>query len=168
MDAKPEDSLTIKQNESLNGRFLLVWLVTTVSMLRIAIWLASQIILLLVYGRERVFREHLQIVRMKPQLVVSNGDVLLNRGFEHYLIGVVIWIPSTTLLLFLAWKLLPKPYQDAMQQKGSTTSWSILSTIILFFVLNILPLHLALILAAVLLAFLLLTARSAISTDRET
>jgi hypothetical protein len=165
MYTKPEDSLTTKQNESLRGRFLVVWLVVTLSMLRIASWVSGQIILFLTYGRERVFREHLQIVRVKPQLVVSNGDLLLNRSFEHYLIGVVIWIPSTTLLLFLAWKLLPKPYQEVMRQQGSPAGWSILSTIILFFALNMLPLHWALLLAAVLLPVLLLTARSVISTE---
>jgi len=142
--------LNTEHRESLRGRALVIWLVITLSMLRIASWLSGEIILLHVYGWERVSREHLQMAKLKPLLVVSNGDVLPNSPFVHYLIGVAIWIPSAVFLVLLAFKLLPQPYY---------AGWSILSTIVLFFALNMLPLKIALISAFVLLAVLLLTAR---------
>lgn len=150
--------MNTEQRESLRGRALVIWLVITLSMLRIASWLSGEIILLQVYGWERVSREHLQMAKLKPLLVVSNGDVLPNSPFVHYLIGVAIWIPSATLLLALAFKLLPQPYHEAMKG-GTYAGWSILSTIVLFFALNMLPLKVALISAFVLLSVLLLTAR---------
>jgi len=150
--------LNTEQRESLRGRALVIWLVITLSMLRIASWLSSEIILLHVYGWERVSREHLEMAKLKPLLVVSNGDVLPNSPFVHYLIGVAIWIPSAVFLVLLAFKLLPQPYYEAMKG-GTYAGWSILSTIVLFFALNMLPLKIALISAFVLLAVLLLTAR---------
>lgn len=150
--------LNTEQRESLRGRALVIWLVITLSMLRIASWLSGEIVLLRVYGWERVSREHLQMAKLKPLLVVSNGDVLPNSPFAHYLIGVAIWIPSAILLLALAFKLLPQPYHEAMKG-GTYAGWSILSTIVLFFALNMLPLKVALISAFVLLAILFLTAR---------
>jgi len=158
--------LTIKQNESLNGRVLVIFIAIAMSMLRIGEWVASQVVLFQVYGRERVSREHLQIVKIKPRLVVSNGDVLWSRGFEHFLIVGTIWMTLTVLLFSLAWKLLPKPYHDAMQQ-GTYAGWSILTLIFLFFALGLLPLKLTLILAAVLLVVVLSTARAPLPIDGQ-
>ena len=95
--------------------------------------------------------------RLKPLLVVSHGDVLPIWPSVHYLIGVAIWIPSAILLWILAYKLLPKPYQEAING-GTYAGWSILSTIFLFFALNMLPLKLALLGAFIILAALFLTA----------
>ena len=112
------------QYESLRGRALVIWLVITLSMLRIASRVSGQIILIHAYGWGRVSREHLQMARLKPLLVVSNGDVLL---------------------VVLAFKLLPQPYREAMKgggMKGGTYAiWSTLSAIFLFFALNMLPLE---------------------------
>ena len=151
--------MNTKQSESLNGRALVIWLVVTLSMLRIASWVSGEILVIHVYGWKRVLHEHLQLTRLKPLLVVSNGDVLPNSPALHYLIGVVIWIPSTMLSLFFVFKrLLPQPYHEAMNG-GTAASWSILSIVPLFFALNLLPLKAALVSAFVLLAVLLLTAR---------
>jgi hypothetical protein len=159
--------LNTKQSESLGGRALVFWLVITLSMLRIASWASGQILILHAYGWERVSREHLQMERLKPLLVVSNGDVLPISPVVHYLIGVAIWMPSATLLWILALKLLPKPYHEAMN--GSTyAGWSILSTIFLFFALNMLPLKLALLGAFIILALLFLTARASSPVEGET
>jgi len=162
-----EGRLTSTQNESLNGRVLVIFIAITMSMLRIGVWVASQVVLFQVYGRERVSREHLQIVKIKPRLVVSNGDVLWSRGFEHFLIVGAIWMTLTVLLFSLAWKLLPKPYHDAMQQ-GTYAGWSILTLIFLFFALGLLPLKMTLIIAVVTLVVVLSTARASLPIDGQT
>ena len=89
--------MNTSQYESLRGRALVIWLVITLSMLRIASWVSGQIILIHAYGWGRVSREHLQMARLKPLLVVSNGDVLL---------------------VVLAFKLLPQPYREAMKGRA--------------------------------------------------
>lgn len=159
--------VTTNRNESLNGQILVIFMVSALSMLRIALWGASQIVLLEVYGRDRVTREHLKLVKFKPQLAVSNGDVLWGRGFEHYLIGMAIWLPSTILIFLVAWKLLPKAHHDAMRQ-GTYAGWAILLAIFLFFGANFLSLKLTLITAAVVLAVVIGTARLSIRAEGQT
>jgi hypothetical protein len=154
--------LNTKQSESLRGRALLIWLVITLSMLRIASWVSGQILLIHAYGWERVSREHLQLAKLKPLLMVSNGDALPTSPFVHYLIGVAIWLPSAVLILLLAFKLLPQPYHEAMKG-GTYAGWSILSIIFLFFALNMLPFKLALLCAFILVAVLFLTARTVLA-----
>jgi len=160
--------LNTEQSDSLRGRALVIWLVITLSMLRIAALASSQIILIHAYGWERVSREHLQMAKLKPLLVVSNGDALPTSPFVHYLIAVAIWLPSAVLILLLAFKLLPQPYHEAMKRGSTYAGWSILSTIFLFFALNMLPLKLALLCAFILLAVLFLTARTSLPADGET
>jgi uncharacterized membrane protein YhaH (DUF805 family) len=155
-----------KRKESMNGQVLVIFMVSALSMLRIALWGASQIVLFQVYGRERVARDHLRLVRFKPQLVVSNGDVLWGRGFEHYLVGIMIWLPSTILLFLAAWKLLPKAHHDALRQ-GTYAGWAVLLAIFLFIGANFLSLKLTLITAAVILAVVIGTARLSVRADGQ-
>jgi hypothetical protein len=166
--AKPQDGSTIKQNESLNGQFLVIFMVIAMSMFRIALWAAGRIILLLAYGRTRVSREHLELVKIKPLLLVSNGDVLWNKGFEHFLIGQSIWIPTTCLLLVLAWRLLPAPFHDAMRQNKTYAGWSLVAAIFLFFAMTWFPPKLILPLAAGLFVVLLLNAARPSHIARQT
>jgi hypothetical protein len=172
MASKREVGLNPKQSDSLRGRALVIWLVITLSMLRIASWVSGQLILIHVYGWGRVWREHLQMARLKPLLVVSNGDVLPNSPFVHYLIGVAIWMPSAVLLVVLAFKLLPPPYYEVVKggtkERSTYAIWSILSAIFLFFALNMLAIKLALLSAFILLAALFLTARAPLVADGET
>ena len=159
--------MNTKHSESLSGRVLVIWLVITLSMLRIASWVSCEILLLHVYGWARVSREHLQLTRLKPLLVVSNGEVLPNSPAVHYLIGVALWLPSAFLLFLLAFKLLPQPYHVAMRG-GTYAGWSILLVVLLFFALNMLPLKLALIGALILLAVVFLTVRMSSPVDEKT
>jgi hypothetical protein len=95
---------------------LVIWMAVATSTLRIAIWAAGEIVLWQAYGRERVVREHLSVTRMRPQLVVSNGDVLWGRSFYHYLISVAIWLPlSVSLLLSVYYRLVPNPIRQAFE-----------------------------------------------------
>jgi len=158
MHDQPEASLTAAQKESLNGRVLLLFICIALSTLRIGIWISNWIVLFWVYGRERVFREHLEIVKIKPLLVVSNGDVFGPLGFVHFLIAVILWMVLSISLLTFSWKLLPTPYHDSIKQ-GTYAGWSILAAITLFFTLNILPLKFALALALLVVAMVFLTLR---------
>ena len=159
--------MNTKQSESLSGRVLVMWFVITLTMLRIASWVSGEILLIHAYSLERVSREHLQLKRLKPLLVVSNGDVLPTSPGVHYLVGVAIWIPSAILLWALAFKLLPQPYHEAMKA-GHPAGWSILSILVLFFALGLLPLKLALLCAFLILAVLFSTARMPLQAGRET
>ena len=158
--------MNTKQSESLRGRALVIWLVITLTTLRIASWVSGEILLIHAYGLERVSREHLQLKRLKPLLAVSNGDVLPTSPGVHYLIGVAIWIPSATLLWALAFKLLPQPYHEAMKA-GHPAGWSILLMIFLFFALNTLPLKMALLVASILLTVVFSTARAFLPVDGQ-
>jgi hypothetical protein len=64
--AKRQDRSTIRQNESLNGQFLAIFMVIAMSMFRIASWASGRIILQLAYGRTRVSRDHLELMKIKP------------------------------------------------------------------------------------------------------
>ena len=85
---------------------LVVWSSVCLSVLRLSLETANRLILWHLYGYETVVRHHLTIVRVKPELVVSNGDVLKGWGFTHYLIGVSLWIPISTITLVLLFKYL--------------------------------------------------------------
>lgn len=81
------DAKLVSADESARSVWLVSFMAVTTSALRIAIWAGNEITLWQLYGRERVTREHLQITRIKPKLLVSNGDVLAGIGFYHYLIS---------------------------------------------------------------------------------
>lgn len=157
--AAVEGQLTTTRNEATNGRVLVIFVVICMTALRFAIWAASTIILWLVYGREQVAREHLQIVKIKPRLVVSNGDILWQRGFEHFLIGSLIWLSLSVALFMFVWRLLPQPYHKARQQ-GTYSGWSLLAAIFLFFATNLVSLKLILLIAPMVIAALVISARA--------
>src|SRR5579884_1052789 len=75
-------------------------------LLFLPLWLADHIMLWSVYGGQRVEQEHLQIVRMKPIVLISNGDHLDQWAFPHFLIGMAIWLPLCIgVLVALRWPL---------------------------------------------------------------
>lgn len=164
--ATPEVQATTARNEGMNGRVLVLFMLIFMTSLRIAIWGASKIILFQVYGSERVAREHLEIVRIKPRLVVSNGDILEQRGFEHFLIGQLIWLPLSIAVFLLVWGLLPKPYHNAMQQP-TYSGWSVLAAIILFFAATIVPLKLILLIVPLAISALLISAWASARAIRQ-
>ena len=71
--------------------------------------------------RTRAFRhDHLRIIKIKPELVVSNGDVLRGYGFYHYLVGMAIWLPLTVgLLMLIYYTLLPLECREALRTGGN-------------------------------------------------
>lgn len=131
-----------------NGPLAIIIVVTAaVAFLRIAVRAADRILLLLVYGRHRVLTEHLAIIKAKPDIVVSNGDVLYGKGFEHYLLGVSIWMITTIVFVQLAYRLLPRGEREAMRGRNSLSGTQVVIVIALFFAIGTLPLGMSLFLA---------------------
>jgi hypothetical protein len=99
---------------------IILFFAITATALRACYELAFRVILWHTYGFSKVASEHLKIIKAKPGLVVSNGDVLYGMGFTHYAIGVVLWLPLTFCALILTYKLaLPNLYR-ALSSKQVT------------------------------------------------
>jgi len=123
---------------------LVIWIAAGTSALRIAIWSAGEIVLWHVYGPERVVREHLSITRMRPELMVSNGDVLWGRSFHQFLISLAIWLPlSAGLLPWIYYHLVPQPirqsYEASKKKEESVPVVAQLWIVALFFLVGLLP-----------------------------
>lgn len=146
-----DDSHAVKAQEQIRSLWLVIAMSVCTAALRMAIWAANQLTLRYLYGSATVSRLHLRIVRVKPQLVVSNGDVLRGIGFYHYLVGVAVWIPlSVTLLLVIYYQLMPKGSRETIEvrpPKGeqSTSPFALIWALALFFlVTGLLPIAAAL------------------------
>lgn len=63
---------------------IIVWSSVTLSALRLSLEAANRLILWHLYGYNTVTHDHLSIVRIKPNLLVSNEDVLKGWGFQQY------------------------------------------------------------------------------------
>jgi hypothetical protein len=149
--AVPDAGASTRQ--SVRSVWLVIFIAVCTSTIRIAQWAASEITLIYLYGRATVARDHLHITRMKPQIVVSNGDVLQGMGFYHYLVSVVIWLPlGIGLLLLIYYKLTPEWQQALMQvreRNQSVNAGALVWGLALFFlVTGLLPMGAAMALAA--------------------
>jgi hypothetical protein len=133
-----------------------LWVVIAVAVisgaLRFAIWAANWIVLWYLYGSARVKHDHLRMVRIKPNLVVSNGDVLHGFGFCHYLVSMAIWlILALSLLTLIFYKLIPKRLQMLLteKKKHEIAAWALLIVVPLaILVTAVLPFGVAMTLAA--------------------
>lgn len=145
-----------------NTPWLIICVAVAMAMLRLSIVAADAIVLSTVYGAAAA-REHLRIVGHKPELVVSNGDVLQGWGFRHYSIAVGLWLAASLFVLSLCWRfLLPRGFQDATarDRTNRTTTLGLLWALSLFFLAGgALPLGPALAFAALSLAAALWWAR---------
>jgi hypothetical protein len=109
MSSTPASDAAAASRESVRSAWLVIFMAVCTSTLRIASWAGGEIMLLYFYGWAAVVRDHLHITRMKPQIVVSNGDVLPGIGFYHYSVEVVIWLPlAFGLITLICYTLLPK------------------------------------------------------------
>ena len=153
--------------ESLNGQILVMFMAIAMGMLHLGIWIASRLVLFQVYGRERVLREHLQMVRIKPRLQVSNGDILWHRGLEHFLISGVIWIPATVCLFALAWHWWPDSYRSAVLKGTTSSGWAIFAAILIFFGSSFVSVEWSLSLAFALPLIVILRARTQARAHRD-
>jgi hypothetical protein len=109
MSSAPALDAAASTRQSVRSAWLVILVAVCTATLRIASWAAGEITLLYFYGWAAVAHGHLHITRMKPQIVVSNGDVLPGIGFYHYSVGVVIWLPlAFGLITLVCYTLLPK------------------------------------------------------------
>jgi hypothetical protein len=72
--------------------------------------IGAKLFLIYCYGWSRVYHEHLSIVRMsktRPWLV-SNGDVITDGFFIHWLISLACWLALFTCTYPFVRRLLPK------------------------------------------------------------
>ena len=158
------DAETVSIGESVRSVWLVIFMAVATSALRIAIGVANWITLWHLYGEATVAHDHLRIIKIKPQLVVSNGDVLRGIGFYHYLVGVAIWLPlAFGLMLLIYYTLLPTRHREVLQrreQNQSVRGVAIIWILALFFlVTGLLPIWPALAVAAASLAAALIWAR---------
>jgi len=163
MDIKSDRDAKLLR-EKVRSVLFLIGVAGATSTLRIAIWAASMITLWYTYGPATVSRQHLRITRMRPELLVSNGDVLWGRSFYHYLISVGIWLPlACGVLLLIYYKFVPKRVRDLyeLSQRTEGSIWPIAQIwgIVLFFLVGLLPAAPALAVAAVSVVVALLWAR---------
>lgn len=126
--------------------WLVICVAVAMAMLRLSIIAADAIVLSSVYGAA-VSRDQLRIVGRKPELLVSNGDVLHGWGFRHFVIAGGLWIIASFLLLLLCWRfLLPARFREAtVRVHARTTSLGLVWVLSLFFLgAGVLPLGVAL------------------------
>ena len=150
------------------GSAALVVFVTIATGLQRLCYEASNIILLVwIYGPDRVSAQHLSIVKHKPDLVVSNGDILYGKSFVLYLTGVVMWLTLTFILLPVAFRLLPERERNAMNRPSHLSLLTALTAVCLFFAIEGLPAMYSALVAAIALAgaFALAWTREGDTTD---
>jgi hypothetical protein len=107
------------------------------SILRLSLEVSNRLILWQAYGWQKVQHDHLSIARIKPQLVVSNGEILRGLGPLHFLYAIALWIVLTFAILV---PLLKYSAPAWWEQTASIRQWTpkpgaigILSLLILFF-----------------------------------
>jgi hypothetical protein len=131
---------------------LVVFVTVGTIMARVSFEVSSIILLVSTYGRDQVFAQHLRIVKYKPDMLVSNGDVLYGKGFILYIIGLVIWLASFFVIFQLAMRMLPPAERNALERPYKTFPPTALIAVGLFFALGQLPLTYSALLGATALA----------------
>jgi hypothetical protein len=150
--------------EKVRSAMLVIWMALVTAALRIALEVSNVIILYHMYGRATVQRLHLRIVGVKPQLVVSNGDVLRGIGPYHYFLGVAIWLLlSLGLISLVFYTCFPRWQREIMMKRSSGPSGSVLALLwalaLFFMVPGLLPISMALTMAVGSIAVALIWAR---------
>lgn len=131
--------MTSANPENRASIFVLVFVAVASFLVRLCYYAAGALLLIWVYGCDRVLQEHLSIVKHKP-IVVSNGDILYGRGFQHYLIAMPMWLVSTIVCLLLIQKLLPPSERAALKGRYTVSGPAVLMIVALFFAIGMLPL----------------------------
>ena len=157
---QPLDSV----DEKVRSAMLVIWVALVTIALRIALESANVITLSHLYGRATVRRLHLRIVSVKPQLVVSNGDILRGIGPYHFLLGVAIWLPlSVGLISLVFYTCFPRWQREIMMKRAPGPSGSALALLwalaLFFLVPGLLPIGIALAVAVGSIAVALIWAR---------
>jgi hypothetical protein len=170
MSSAPAPDAAASTRESVRSVWLVIFMAVCTSTLRIASWAANEITLLYFYGWAEVAHDHLRITRIKPQIVVSNGDVYRGIGFYHYSVEVMIWLPlAIGLITLIGYTLLPKWQLALMQVRERNRTVSAVALVwvlaLFFLVSGFLPMGPAMALAAASLGAALIWARKIPSED---
>lgn len=143
--------MTASPDRNAQSIGLIIGMAVCTSMLRLGIVLANTLVLWRVYGRAKVLKERLEITRIKPDLVVSNGDVLRGLAFQHYLVGAAVWLVSSLLAMLILYHFLLPPGLKRTLKERRTNTPGIIGTVWAFalfvLVVALLPLSAALTLA---------------------
>lgn len=152
METPIDHASELSVRSQVHSLALVLWMSVVAGALRFSIWAANEITLWYLYGWATVKHDHLRIVRFKPELVVSNGDVLKGIGFYHYLVGVGIWLPlGAGLLALIFYKLVPREMHPILMerpQSAQPSGGAVVVVLALFFLIpGFLPLPAAMALA---------------------
>ena len=161
-------SPTIVDVENRASISFIVFVTAGASLARLSLYVATKIILVWSYGWHRVLSEHLAIVKEKPEMVVSNGDVLYGKSPVGFLIGAPLWMLCLASFMLLTSRLLPRREREALKGEYTVSGPALLAGITLFFAIGMLPLNYSLLLAVfvLVLAFLLPWVRKEIQNAR--
>ena len=97
---------------------MIVWAGVCFSALRVSLEAANKFVLWRVYGSRVVARQHLTIVRIKPVLLVSNGDILRDWGFIHFLLGIAMWLALSVGVLIILFKYVTPGWSRGWSENG--------------------------------------------------
>jgi hypothetical protein len=129
---------TLRQLVNAKGRdsaAVIVWASICLTALRVSLEAANRLVLWRVYGSTVVARQHLSMVRIKPVLMVSNGDILRGWGFIHFLFGISLWIPVSVGVLIVVFKYATPQWWREQRESGGKTSpgaVGIVATLVMF------------------------------------
>jgi hypothetical protein len=105
------------------------------TILRLSVEASNWLVLWQVYGQRTVAHYHLSVVRIKPELVVSNGDILRGFGPIHYFYGASLWITTIAILVLLFRYVAPKWWElaSAREAKPNPGAIGIIASLVMFF-----------------------------------
>jgi hypothetical protein len=89
--------------------------------LKIGFLTADALVLHWLYPRTRIATQHLTIVSYKPELRVSNGDILEGYGFSHFLITAILFLATAALVIPASIRLLPGPLRDRIRRASKSS-----------------------------------------------
>ena len=141
-------------NKNSRSAAVVIFVTVGTILARLSFEASSIILLVRTYGRDRVFGQHLKIVKYKPEMLVSNGDILYGKGPDLNAITFVIWLVSFFLILLLALRMLPAGARNALKgrQRQTFSPGAVIAVGGLFLALGRLPLASSAVLAACALA----------------
>ena len=118
--------MPLSRDRDSQSVWLIIVMAVATAVLRLSIVSADTLVLWRAYGRAKVLREHLEITKAKPELVVSNGDVLRGLAFQRYLIAGAIWLATTLLVVLILYRfLLPAGVQRMLKQARTNAPGSV-------------------------------------------
>ena len=122
------------------------------SAFRLSTEAVNKVVLWQRYGYTRVVRERLAIVKVTPELVVSNGDVLAEMTSRHHAFATIAWFALSACCLMLIYRfILPGAHKERLRQRcfrSSAPIGLVCGPVLFLLIAGILPLTPAFLLGA--------------------